>query len=376
MKSFFFLLFMLAIFFFFFIPDTYANINYTVKKGDNLYTISKKFNVPVSDIKQNNNLSTNKLDIGDKLSIPKANRTPTKKHTEQQRNISAPASTSNAQPADPFEVRYHQVKKGETLDKIARKYSLNTKRIMEINGLTSKKIKPGQQLLVKAPKPDAHIVKKGDTIWSISVKYNLTPDELKDINGLQDNSLKLGQRLLLAKKNAAGEESIQSAFLKLPTDTASNKIEEVKILSKSDELADLSMRERLIVFAKKMLHLPYRFGGSSPFGIDCSAYVQKVYGFIGLDLPRTAREQFRFGEGIDKEELSVGDLVFFRTYASFPSHVGIYLGNNLFIHASSRNKRVTIDSLDTPYYVKRFIGAKRIISEEDFLKSELPERLN
>ena len=114
-----------------------------------------------------------------------------------------------------------------------------------------------------------------------------------------------------------------------------------------------------------MLHFPYKFGGNSAFGIDCSAYVQKVYSMIGINLPRSAREQFMIGKEINKEDLSVGDLVFFRTYASFPSHVGIYLGNNLFIHASSKSKRVTIDSLEAPYYLKRFVGAKRLISDDD-----------
>jgi len=70
------------------------------------------------------------------------------------------------------------------------------------------------------------------------------------------------------------------------------------------------------------------------------------------------------GESVSKEELSMGDLVFFRTYASFPSHVGIYMGNNLFIHASSKNRKVSIDSLDAPYYFKRFIGAKRVFKDE------------
>jgi len=99
-------------------------------------------------------------------------------------------------------------------------------------------------------------------------------------------------------------------------------------------------------------------------GIDCSGYVQKVFGLLDVSLPRTAREQFHIGEPVSKEELSIGDLVFFRTYASFPSHVGIYLGNDLFIHASSRSRKVSIDSLDTPYYVKRFIGAKRLFGDE------------
>ena len=127
---------------------------------------------------------------------------------------------------------------------------------------------------------------------------------------------------------------------------------------------------KIVLFAKKMLDIPYRFGGNSLFGIDCSGYVKKVYSLIGINLPRSAREQFTEGKSVETEELNIGDLVFFKTYASFPSHVGIYLGNNLFIHASSRSKKVTIDSLDTPYYFKRFIGAKRVIQDNN----EKPEK--
>ena len=68
---------------------------------------------------------------------------------------------------------------------------------------------------------------------------------------------------------------------------------------------------------------------------------------------------------LKKEELSIGDLVFFRTYASFPSHVGIYLGNNLFIHASEKGKKVRVDNLNAPYFVKRFIGAKRLLTDDE-----------
>ncbi len=356
-----------------FIPDSYASNTYVVKKGDNLYSISKKFKIPVSEIKQNNNLTSNRLDLGMKLSLSNNNK-PAAKADVQNKSVTPAASNSNMiQNSDPFEVRYHKVKKGETIAKIAKKYSLSGERILEINGLTSNKLKLGQQLLIKSPKSDIHTVKKGDNLWNISVKYGINPEELKEINGLQGNSLKLGQKLLLAKKDSINEENTQSEpltsqYSKVNRETAWQKVEEVKILSKSDELSELGIRERLVIFAKKMMHLPYRFGGNSPFGIDCSAYVQKVYSFIGLELPRSAREQFRHGEVIDKDELSVGDLVFFRTYASFPSHVGIYLGNNLFIHASSKAKRITIDSLDTPYYLKRFIGAKKIISEEDVSK--------
>ncbi|TFG36080.1 MAG: NlpC/P60 family protein, partial [Nitrospirales bacterium] len=133
---------------------------------------------------------------------------------------------------------------------------------------------------------------------------------------------------------------------------------ETEAASPSHELSDMGMQERLVLFAKKLLDIPYRFGGNSLLGIDCSAYVQKVYNVIGVSLPRSAREQFTEGDPVDKEELSIGDLVFFKTYASFPSHVGIYLGNSLFIHASSRSKKVTINSLETPYYLNGLLAQK------------------
>jgi cell wall-associated NlpC family hydrolase len=112
-----------------------------------------------------------------------------------------------------------------------------------------------------------------------------------------------------------------------------------------------------------MLDIPYRFGGTTLRGIDCSAYVQRVFGMLQMPIPRTAREQYQVGARIGRDDLSVGDLVFFRTYASFPSHVGIYLGDNLFIHASSVVRKVTIDSIDQNYYRKRFLGGRRLLDE-------------
>jgi len=184
-------------------------------------------------------------------------------------------------------------------------------------------------------------------------------EELMEINEMDSPSLIKGQKLYL--------EEDQSVIAELQTNEILTKEieEELKKMPESDEFVEKSVREKLTLFAKKLINIPYKFGGNSILGIDCSAYVKKVYGLLGIDLPRTAREQFNEGETIEKEELSIGDLVFFRTYASFPSHVGIYLGNDLFIHASEKGKKVKVDSLEAPYFVKRFIGAKRLLSDEN-----------
>lgn len=106
---------------------------------------------------------------------------------------------------------------------------------------------------------------------------------------------------------------------------------------------------------------PYHFGGLTDRGIDCSAFVQRVYKLAGeVHLPRTAQEQFGVGKVIRKNELQFGDMVFFHTRRSvYASHVGIYLGDNLFAHSSSRYG-VTVSTLESTFYDKRFIGARRL----------------
>jgi hypothetical protein len=109
------------------------------------------------------------------------------------------------------------------------------------------------------------------------------------------------------------------------------------------------------------LGTPYHFGGTSDRAIDCSAFVLTMFKeSSGIHLPRTAREQFTVGKVIKRSDLQFGDLIFFHTRRhAYISHVGIYLGDNLFAHASSRYG-VTVSSLESTYYDKRFIGAKRI----------------
>ncbi len=103
----------------------------------------------------------------------------------------------------------------------------------------------------------------------------------------------------------------------------------------------------------------YLFGGITSSGIDCSAFTRMMYRTIGYALPRTAATQWGVGNTVEREELQFGDLVFFNTRrAVYVSHVGMYLGNGMFAHASSRNG-VTVSSLNSDYYNAKFIGARR-----------------
>ena len=117
---------------------------------------------------------------------------------------------------------------------------------------------------------------------------------------------------------------------------------------------------RIISNAMDYIGVPYVFGGTSPYGFDCSGYVQYVFANAGIGLPRTADVQYEVGTPISTTELVAGDLVFFSTYTYGASHVGIYVGDNSFVHASS-SRGVTVDSLGSSYWSSHYIGARRIL---------------
>ncbi|MFH1540590.1 MAG: NlpC/P60 family protein [Elusimicrobiota bacterium] len=119
---------------------------------------------------------------------------------------------------------------------------------------------------------------------------------------------------------------------------------------------------KLVVVAFDFLGVKYKYGGMNvEKGIDCSYFMQIVYKSLGVVLPRTSNLQFRIGKKVERDELAIGDLVFFRKYpkSSRINHVGLYIGNEEFIHASLNAKKVTISSLSEIYFKKRFSGARR-----------------
>ncbi len=120
--------------------------------------------------------------------------------------------------------------------------------------------------------------------------------------------------------------------------------------------------ERLKEIAFQYLGTPYRFGGNSRYGMDCSAFTQDVFRQLGINLPRTAAEQARLGKLV-RHHLKPGDLLFFSdTYKPGISHVGIYIGNGKMIEASSVYGRVIVDDVaNDPYLIRHFVFAKRIL---------------
>lgn len=120
-------------------------------------------------------------------------------------------------------------------------------------------------------------------------------------------------------------------------------------------------RTEIVQHAKSFIGTPYRNGGATRNGMDCSGLVMKVYYDFGIRLPRTAYDQSRAGREIGRSELQPGDLVFFRTSRGGISHVGIYVGSGSFVHASTGGHRVKVDQLSSDYFRARYVTARDVI---------------
>jgi hypothetical protein len=125
----------------------------------------------------------------------------------------------------------------------------------------------------------------------------------------------------------------------------------------------IELRDRIVKTALNYIGVSYKWGGeSSDEGFDCSGLTMTVYQLNGLDLPRTSRQQWRVGTAVARNELLRGDLVFFATAGGRRvSHVGIYTGENKFIHAPGKSKTIRLTSLSKSYYRSRFVGARRYL---------------
>lgn len=127
----------------------------------------------------------------------------------------------------------------------------------------------------------------------------------------------------------------------------------------SPDGAARSVGERAAAVALDQVGARYRYGGDDPEGFDCSGLVQYAYGQAGLAVPRTTTQLWAASANVERADLRVGDLLFFRIDGKM-SHVGVYLGQRRFVHAPQSGRRVSVASLDAPFYRKALLRAGRL----------------
>lgn len=259
-----------------------------------------------------------------------------------------------------FASDFYIVKQGDTLWQIAQNNKISVEELKQINNLESDFLKIGQKLLLqKAPTPSettspstqentseyiTYTVQSGDTLWNIANQHNTTVDILYRINNLTSDKLSIGQQLLIP--NQTNEAII---------------VEQPIIQELSSRAGGPVSGDRVIAVAAQYLGTPYKYGGQGPSGFDCSGFVKYVYNKFNINLNRTAADQYKHGVAVSKDELQIGDLVFFAS-GKYIDHVGIYSGNGMFIHSSSsRSGGVIYSSLTEGYYARTYVGAKRIL---------------
>ncbi len=363
---------------------------YVVRKNDSLIKIAKKLNVSIEEIqKLNPDIDWSKIRPDNEIKLPQARQ---KTASNKQVKVAAVQSAVKTQkkPKKQNIVRqnnslsckklkaalikknhslkpgtigdgYYIVRSGDTLSSIARRFGLTLKRLMELNPNKSRFIKPGDlivipgeltQKIMLSKKENLYIpprylvystpykIRRGDTLYKIAKKFNTKVYVIKMLNNLGSNTLMAGRYIFVPNKNMVNKSKLELEYSLLR-----------------------ERRKALIHYAERFIGRPYRFGGDSLLhGIDCSAFVQKIYErFIRMKIPRTAEEQYRtVGVFVPLSRIQVGDLLFFHTlsYARV-THVGIYIGNNRFIHAAGRRSGIKISRL-TRYYLKRLVAVKRV----------------
>ena len=122
-----------------------------------------------------------------------------------------------------------------------------------------------------------------------------------------------------------------------------------------------SVRHSLVVTATALTGTPYRLGGDTLRGFDCSGFTRYVFSQHGVTLPRLTREQYRVGRSIAAEDVRPGDLVFFSTVTPGASHVGVAVGQDQFVHAPSARGVVRVERLSERYWARRYLGARRVV---------------
>jgi LysM repeat protein len=318
-----------------------SSIDYVVISGDYLGRIAEKFSTSVAELKSLNGLNSDMIYVGQTLKVSgNAGAAPTPSTPPVETPVTPPADSS-----------VYTIVNGDTLGKIGLQFNMSVADLKLVNGLTSDKIYVGQKLKVNgkaaevtptptqpvAPpvqpeKTTEYTIKSGDTLGGISLQFKMTVQKLKEINGLTSDKIYVGHKLKVSGEAAVVTPPVVEPVGEFATD--------------------------FINVAKSVMGTPYVWGGSSLNGFDCSGFIYYVANKAGYKIGRYSAEGY-YSRTYYVDQPKPGDLVFFEnTYKKGISHLGIYLGNNEFLHADEK-RGVSIANLSNPYYTAHFDGFKR-----------------
>ena len=209
-----------------------------------------------------------------------------------------------------------------------------------------------------------YIVRAGDTLWRISHRLGVRPAALATANHLSLTSV-IHPGLQLVVPAAPAGVSAPSLSPNTPAPAIVRESDPTRgrreSLVPSRGVLTVSRRSfsaRVAALAMSFVGRPYAWSGLGPNGFDCSGLVARVYAAAGRLLPHSSFGQYALGPAVARDALATGDLVFFHTYNAGPSHVGIYVGDQRFVHASY-SRGVIVSSINEPYYFDRYLGARR-----------------
>ena len=333
---------------------------YTVVAGDTLLGIARSQGVALSELLAANNLTADsKLKIGQELIIPGYRRTSPEPDTQD-----PPGSQPESEDLSDKVVPLPGLPGSDSEEDDWHSEIFDFRQIPNPSPSTpdlQEEAAKNSQWSIDGKFDDGkpyhkYTIRRGDTVGAVAHAFNVTQSDLMDRNELDTRSmLRIGRDIKIPLNIPEPPKRTSHGKQVRPTQEPDRR---GPIGSAGGTKTGRSVVEE----AMRHMGVPYVWSGTSlSGGADCSGFTMSVFGLYDVDLPHRAKDQAGCGTAVDYENLQPGDLVFFHTTRSGISHVGIYIGNGEFIHSSSHNGGVTVSPLNSGYYNRRFVCARRVL---------------